>query len=94
MRHTDAGEKNDAVTLLSALKMATRKLYWACVPDPSLLCPSVWSRPEVLVTSIDTQLLGFHLSENTRNSTNAGCDSVDPQTWKKNISKTLVQTLG
>ena len=29
----------------------------------------------------------------TRNSTNAGCVPVDPQTWKKNISKTVVQNI-
>jgi len=30
----------------------------------------------------------------TRNSTSAGYVSLHPKTWKKNISKTVVQTLG
>ena len=30
----------------------------------------------------------------TRNSTNGGCASLDPQTWvKNNISKTIVQNI-
>ena len=29
----------------------------------------------------------------TRNSTNAGCFSMNPQTWEKNISKTVVQSM-
>ena len=29
----------------------------------------------------------------TRNSTNAGCFSMNPQTWEKNISKTVVQSI-
>ena len=73
----------------------------------------LWSRPEVLATSSNTQLLGFPWSESkkyfklvnytaigqglcicfTRNSINAGNVLVDPQTWKKNLSKTIVQSI-
>lgn len=48
--------------------MVMGKLYWAYVPDPPLLHPSVWSRPEVIVTSSNTQLLGFPLSESKKYS--------------------------
>ena len=98
------------VIFLKALMMVMGKLYWIYVSDPPLLHPSVWSRPEVLVTSNNSQLLGFFFSESekysklvnctamgqdlpicfTRNSANAGCVSVDPQTWKKNASRIVV----
>jgi hypothetical protein len=98
------------VIFLSGLTMVLGKLYWAYVPDLLLLHPSVWSRPEVLMTSNNTQLLGLPWSESkkyfksvsytamgqelpisfTRNIINAGCVSVHPQIWKKNISKTVV----
>jgi hypothetical protein len=39
--------------------MVMGKLYWIYVSDPPLLHPSVWSRPEVLVTTNNTQVLGF-----------------------------------
>jgi hypothetical protein len=93
--------------------MAVGKLYWACVPDPPLLHPSVWSRPGVLATSNSTQLLVFPWSESKKYSKlvndTAMCQDlfvlleivpmldvffVDPQTWRKSISKTIVQTLG
>lgn len=47
------------VVLLSAQAMAAGKVYWVYVPESTLLHSSVWSRPEVLVTSNSTQLLGF-----------------------------------
>jgi hypothetical protein len=49
--------------LLTIVTVATLKLYEAYFPDPPLLYLSVSSRPEVLVTFNNTQLLGFPWSE-------------------------------
>jgi hypothetical protein len=92
---------------------AQGEVHWAYVPDPPLIHPAVWSRPEILLTSNNTQLLGspwpgepiynktmtFNAFGDrvpvcfVKNSTNDGCISVFPQTWKKKVSQTITQSI-
>jgi hypothetical protein len=58
MRHADAGQiMMLIVSFQTALIKMTGKLYWAYVPDPSLLHPVVWEGPEVVVMVSNTKLM-------------------------------------
>lgn len=46
------------IPLLMKTIPAHSEVHWAYVPDPPLIHPAVWSRPEILLTSNNTQLLG------------------------------------
>jgi hypothetical protein len=46
------------IPLLMVTIPAHSEVHWAYVPDPPLIHPAVWTTPEILVTSNNTQLLG------------------------------------
>ena len=51
-----------------------------------------WSESKKYFKSVSYTAMGQELPISfTRNIINAGCVSVHPQIWKKNISKTVVQ---